>query len=127
MAVADNGSVLAFGCPGGDMQCQAMLQVFLNIHHFGMDIQEAIDAPRFSTWSFPDSFAPFDFLPGRVIIEDRVPAEIGNQLTDRGHNVQWWPAFERTAASVDAVTHDPNTGFVRAGADPREPAYALAS
>ena len=55
MAVADDGSILTFGTPEGDMQCQAMVQVFLNIFHFGMDIQEAIDAPRFATFSFPSS------------------------------------------------------------------------
>ena len=55
----DDGSVIPFGAPGGDVQVQAMLQVFLNTFHFGMDIQEAIEQPRFATFSFPNSFAPF--------------------------------------------------------------------
>jgi gamma-glutamyltranspeptidase len=58
IAVRDDGSVVPFGAPGGDVQVQAMLQVFLNAFHFGMDIQEAIEQPRFATFSFPNSFAP---------------------------------------------------------------------
>ncbi len=81
LAVRDDGSVLAFGCPGGDMRVQAMLQVFLNAFHFGMDVQQAIDAPRFSSWSFPNSFAPFEYLPGRVGIEGRFPDAVLDELT----------------------------------------------
>ena len=127
MAVRDDGSVLAFGCPGGDMQIQAMLQVFLNIFHFGMDVQPAIDAPRFSTWSFPASFAPFDFLANRVEIEGRFPQAVFEDLAERGHDVRRWPDFTRTAAAVEAIYADATTGFLRAGADPRQPAYAIVS
>jgi gamma-glutamyltranspeptidase/glutathione hydrolase len=65
----DDGSVMPFGAPGGDSQVQAMLQVALNAFHFGMDIQEAIDAPRFISLSFP--FAPYSHYPGRMALEDR--------------------------------------------------------
>lgn len=109
------------------MQVQAMLQVFLAVFHFGLDLQEAIDAPRFSTWSFPNSFAPFEYLPGRVMLEDRFDASVGDELARRGHDVSWWPSFTRKAAAVEAVFLDAGTGFLRAGADPRQPAYAIAS
>lgn len=127
IAVRDDGSVFPFGCPGGDMQVQAMLQVFLNAFHFGMDIQEAIDAPRFSTWSFPNSFAPFEYLPGRLALEDRFPDGVAEELTRRGHDVERWPAYTRKAASVEAILLDAPAGFLRAGADPRQPAYAVVS
>jgi gamma-glutamyltranspeptidase/glutathione hydrolase len=126
LAVRDDGSVFAFGCPGGDMQPQAMVQVFLNVFHFGMDIQEAINAPRFSTWSFPNSFAPFEYLAGRVAVEDRFGPAFAPELAARGHDVVIWPAFTRDAAAVEAIFRDAATGFLRAGADPRQPAYAVA-
>lgn len=126
LAVHDDGSVLAFGCPGGDMQPQAMVQVFLNVFHFGMDLQEAINAPRFSTWSFPNSFAPFDYPAGRVCVEDRFGREFVGELKARGHDVVRWPEFTRDAAAVEAIYRDATTGFLRAGADPRQPAYAIA-
>jgi gamma-glutamyltranspeptidase/glutathione hydrolase len=125
MAVRDDGSVLAFGCPGGDMQPQAMLQFFLNAFHFGMDVQDAINAPRVSTWSFPNSFAPFDYLPNHVAIEGRYGDHLFTELERRGHDVERWPDFTRAAAAVEAIFRDASTGFLRAGADPRQPAYAI--
>ena len=127
MAIRDDGSLFAFGCPGGDMQVQAMLQVFLGVLHFGLDIQEAIDAPRFSTWSFPNSFAPFEYLANRVMIEDRFEPSVADELGARGHDVRRWPQFTRDAAAVEAIYRDQQTGFLRAGADPRQPAYAIVS
>ena len=56
---------MPFGTPGGDVQTQAMLQVLLNVMQFGMDLQDAIEAPRVaSLFSFPSSFAPFEYFPG---------------------------------------------------------------
>ena len=60
-----NGRVyMPFGTPGGDVQCQAMLQVFLNINVFGMAPQAAVEAPRFAGYSFPGSFEPHPYYPG---------------------------------------------------------------
>jgi gamma-glutamyltranspeptidase / glutathione hydrolase len=127
ITVRDDGSVMPFGCPGGDMQIQAMLQVLLNLEHFGMELQQAINAPRFSTWSFPNSFAPFEYLPGRVMVEDRFPEETLAELARRGHDVGRWPPFTRAAAAVEAIVHNARTGFHEAGADPRQPASAIVS
>jgi gamma-glutamyltranspeptidase/glutathione hydrolase len=127
IVVQDDGSVMPFGCPGGDMQVQAMLQVFLNHFHFGLPLQEAVNAPRFSTWSFPNSFAPFDYLPSRVYVEDRFPAEALNELRRLGHDVRLWPAFTRDAAAVEAVRLNARTGFLETAADPRQPAAVYVS
>lgn len=126
IAVRDDGSVMPFGAPGGDVQVQAMLQVFLNAFHFGMDIQEAIEAPRFASFSFPNSFAPYTHLPGRLNLEDRFPTAVTDELSRRGHDVELWPAYSRKVCSVEAILRDARTGFLRAGADLRQPAYAVA-
>ena len=107
------------------MQVQAMLQVLLNIEQFGMDVQQAINAPRFSTWSFPNSFAPFEYLPDRLLLEDRFDEATIDGLTQLGHRVSRWPAFTREAAAVEAIIHNVATGFLEAGADPRQPAEAI--
>jgi gamma-glutamyltranspeptidase / glutathione hydrolase len=127
IAVADDGRSIPFGCPGGDMQVQAMLQVLVNHVHFGFDLQQSVNAPRFSTWSFPNSFAPFEYLPDRLLLEDRFPDSTYKDLERRGHVVNRWPAFTRDAASVEAIVNDPNDGFVHAAADPRQPASAIVS
>ncbi len=125
IVVRDDGSVMPFGTPEGDTQVQSMLQVLLNIFHFGMDLQEAIEAPRFATWSFPNSFSPFTYLPARVTIEDRIGSTVIEELRRRGHDIEVMPAFSRKISSVDAIFHDVRTGFIRAGADPRDPSYAI--
>jgi gamma-glutamyltranspeptidase/glutathione hydrolase len=125
IAVWDDGSVMPFGCPGGDMQVQAMLQVLLNVEHFGMDLQQAINAPRFSTWSFPNSFAPFEYLPDRLMLEDRFEQTTIEELERRGHAVAKWTPFTRDAAAVEAIVRNTRTGFLEAAADPRQPASAI--
>lgn len=125
IAVRDDGSVFPFGCPGGDMQVQAMLQVFLNTFHFGMELQEAVNAPRFSTWSFPNSFAPFDYLASHVFLEDRFDESVYSELERRGHDVRRWPQYTRDAAAVEAIYRNTQTGFLESAADPRQPAAAV--
>jgi gamma-glutamyltranspeptidase/glutathione hydrolase len=121
-----NGGVMPFGSPGGDVQVQAMLQVLLNVLHFGMDPQEAIEAPRVASYNFPSSFAPFEYFPGRLAIEQRVPSETRNTLKDLGHEVHDWPEWTWLAGSVELIRTDPATGLIAAAADPRRPAYAIA-
>ena len=126
MLVTEDGGVMPFGTPGGDVQIQAMLQVMLNVFHFGMELQEAIEAPRIASYAFPSSFAPFDYFPGRVAVEARIPQTVRDDLAGRGHQVKEWPEMTWLAGSVEAVMSDPKAGLVRAGADPRRPAYAIA-
>ena len=126
MVVTKDGGVMPFGTPGGDVQIQAMLQVMLNVLHFGMDVQTAIEAPRVASYSFPSSFTPFEYFPGRLAIEGRIPEDTRKNLAARGHQIQEWPDWTWLAGSVEAILTDPQTGMLGAGADPRRPAYAIA-
>lgn len=126
MVVTKDGGVMPFGTPGGDVQIQAMLQVLLNKLHFGMELQAAIEAPRVASYSFPSSFAPFEYFPGRLAVEARIPAETRADLAARGHEVKDWPDWTWLAGSIEACMSDPATGMIAAGADPRRPAYAAA-
>jgi gamma-glutamyltranspeptidase/glutathione hydrolase len=63
---------MPIGTPGGDVQCQSMLQVFLNVAVFGMTPQAAIEAPRFATYSYPGSFEPHAYYPDEVRLERRL-------------------------------------------------------
>ncbi|MGH7122625.1 MAG: gamma-glutamyltransferase family protein [Acetobacteraceae bacterium] len=126
MVVTRSGGVMPFGTPGGDVQTQAMLQVLLNVFHFGMDVQTAIEAPRVSSYSFPSSFAPFEYFPGRLAVEDRIDRKTRAELAQRGHQIHDWPDWTWLAGSVEAILTDPKSGLIAAGADPRRPAYAAA-
>jgi gamma-glutamyltranspeptidase/glutathione hydrolase len=127
MIVTRDGGVMPFGTPGGDVQIQAMLQVVLNILQHGMEVQDAIEAPRFASYSFPSSFAPFDYFPGRLAVESRVPEAVRGELAARGHAVKDWPEKTWLAGTVEVILTDPKTGMLAAGADPRRPAYAIAA
>src|SRR6185437_13417577 len=126
LAVTREGGVMPFGTPGGDVQVQAMLQVLLNVLHFGMELQPAIEAPRVASYSFPSSFAPFEYFPGRLAIESRIDASTRAELARRGHQIHDWPDWVWLAGSVEAILTDPASGLIAAGADPRRPAYAAA-
>ena len=116
---------MPFGSPGGDLQPQAMLQVFLNHVVFGMSVQEAVEAPRFVTRSFPDSFEPHPSYPGRLDVERGVGAATGAKLAGLGHNVQWLPDISLGAGGVCAIVADGERGILYGGADPRRAARAM--
>jgi gamma-glutamyltranspeptidase/glutathione hydrolase len=125
MAVAPGQFVLPLGTPGGDVQAQAMLQALLNIVLFGMDPQDAVEHPRIATYSFPDSFEPHDYFPGRLCLESRIARETGDELAARGHRVAWWPERIWRAGAVCTIHADLQSGIMTAGADPRRASYAL--
>ena len=124
MALSGGRLFMPFGTPGGDVQQQAMLQVFLNIAVFGMRPQEAVEAPRVATRSFPDSFWPHPSAPGVLEVERRIAPETRAVLADLGHVVSEWPNWDWRAGAVGAVGVGPD-GTLMAGADPRRGAHAI--
>jgi gamma-glutamyltranspeptidase/glutathione hydrolase len=125
LAIKGGDRFMPFGTPGGDVQTQAMLQVLLNRFVFGQDIQTAIESPRFASYSYPSSFAPYDYYPGRLAVEARIPEPVIAELARRGHEIQRWPDWIWTAGAVCAIDVDKKRGVIEAGADPRRAAYAL--
>ncbi|HZM35993.1 MAG TPA: gamma-glutamyltransferase [Burkholderiales bacterium] len=126
LALRGNGFAMAWGTPGGDVQCASMLQVFLNATEWGLSLQEAIEAPRVAPFSFPNSFAPNEYFPGRLCVENRFPQQTIAALEKLGHDVELWPEKSWSMGSVCAILRDPASGLLHAGADPRRPGYALA-
>ena len=88
MVTKDGGPFMAFGTPGGDSQEQWTNQFFLNYVDFGMDLQEALDAPTVHTTHFPSSFYPRAAFPGRVVAESRLPDKTIEELRSRGHEIE---------------------------------------
>ena len=108
---------LAFGTPGGDQQDQWTLQFFLNVVEFGMNLQEAIEAPKFSTAHFPSTFYPHNARPGMLRIESRIDERVRAELASRGHELELRPPWSE--GHVLAVEVDRVAGVLRGGADPR--------
>lgn len=125
MVFRDGQLVMPFGTPGGDVQAQAMLQVLVNILVFGMSPQRAVEAPRFATRSFPDSFWPHRYFPGRLMLEGRIAEVTAGELADRGHAVARWTDWDWRAGAVCLVWLD-EMGVRWGAADPRRDSYAVA-
>ena len=125
IAIEPGKMAMPFGTPGGDVQTQAMLQVFLNINLFGMEAQEAVEAARVASYSFPSSFEPHAYHPGRLNLEARIDKRTGEALGKLGHKVEWWPDWTWLAGAVCTIVADQETGVLKAGADPRRPSYAV--
>jgi gamma-glutamyltranspeptidase/glutathione hydrolase len=125
LAIAPGRLAMPFGAPGGDIQPQGMLQVFLNHVVFGMAIQSAIDAPRFATHSQPNSFEPHSSFPGRLAIEGRIDEDIRDALAAKGHEIEVLPDISIGVAGVCAISADLERGLLSGGADPRRSGRAI--
>jgi gamma-glutamyltranspeptidase/glutathione hydrolase len=108
---------LAFGTPGGDQQEQWQLCFWLAHTFGGLDLQASIDAPAWHTTSFPSSFYPRDMTPGQIVVESRLGDEAIASLRARGHDVVVSDAW--SLGRLSAVSRDPETGILRAAANPR--------
>ncbi|MFT5391977.1 MAG: gamma-glutamyltranspeptidase/glutathione hydrolase [Gammaproteobacteria bacterium] len=125
IAVQGGERFVPLGTPGGDVQIQAMLQSLLNLFVFDMGPQAAVEAPRFASYSFPNSFSPHDYHPGLLKMESRIDATTGEALAKLGHRIEWWPDLVWLAGSICMIDANQSTGLKLAGADPRRMAYAL--
>ncbi|WP_369135395.1 gamma-glutamyltransferase family protein [Modestobacter sp. I12A-02662] len=117
LALRGGVPTLAFGTPGGDQQDQWQLCFWLAHTLGGLDLQAAIDAPAWHTTSFPSSFYPRDMTPGEVVVESRVGDDVIGELRRRGHTVTVSDGW--SLGRLSAVSVDPETGVLRAAANPR--------
>jgi gamma-glutamyltranspeptidase/glutathione hydrolase len=123
--VLKNGEpFMVLSTPGGDNQDQALLQVLLNVIEFGMNPQEAVEAPRFDTQHYVSSFDDHEFLPGSLNLESRVGLKTIQELSQKGHKVKTQSEWG-TLSAPTVIIYDPKTGVSSAGADPRRSRYAV--
>ena len=125
LVLKDGEPFMVLSTPGGDNQDQALLQVLLNIVEFGMNPQEAVEAPRFDTQHYVSSFDDHEFLPGSLNVESRVGLKTIQELSEKGHKVKVQGDWG-TLSSPTVIMYDPKTGVAAAGADPRRSRYAVA-
>jgi gamma-glutamyltranspeptidase/glutathione hydrolase len=117
--------LMPFGAPGGDQQAQSMLQVFLNHFVFGMGIQDAVEAARFVTHSFPGSFEPHPYYARRLDLERDIGEAVGESLSALGHEINWLPERSINTAGVCAIVADRQAQVLYGGADPRRSGRAM--
>ena len=129
LAIRTGGAWMVFGSMGGDQQDQWQLQYLINRVVFGMTLQEAIEAPKFSSEHFTGFFAPHDRFPNRLRVEPRLGRAVLDELARRGHDLDI--AGDWTEGYLLGADRYPDTGILEAGCDPRGgksevfPAFAL--
>jgi gamma-glutamyltranspeptidase / glutathione hydrolase len=124
LVMKDGQPFMITGSPGGDDQVMRTIQTLVNVVDFGMNIQQAIEAPRWSTRSFPASPFPHTMYPGEMSVESRVPETVRQALIARGHKLRVSGPWSQ--GSNAGIVVDSKTGVLSAGADPRVEAYAWA-
>ena len=122
MAKKDGKAEMTIGCPGGDNQAQANVQLILNTLIFGMDPQLAVEAPRFATANVSNSFFPHTYLPGVLELEDGFPQSTIDALEARGHKMAH---SANCGLGATVSVKDTKTGNLSTGADPRRACYAM--
>jgi gamma-glutamyltranspeptidase/glutathione hydrolase len=125
LVLKDGQPVMALGGYGGDHIPQGTLQIFLNAVEFGFDPQEAVEAPRFYTYNFPNSSYPSTYLPGVMRAEGRIASDILDTLRQRGHTVERLSDWFEGACLYGMIIRQPQSGVLQGGADPRGEAYAV--
>jgi gamma-glutamyltranspeptidase/glutathione hydrolase len=116
LAVGPNNTVLTFSTPGGDVQEQSLLQVFLYSALWGMNAQQAVEAPRFQTEHLVASFDNHAMSPGSLLLDERTAPAVIQELQRRKHLVEMRSRYASGSAPV-LVRFLP-TGLLEAGADP---------
>jgi len=107
---------IAFGIMGGFNQSQAHAQFVSNVADFGMNIQAALEAPRFTKYTFTGC---------DVMMEDRFPADVRAALTQRGHQIELLVSFSQKVGGGQAVRRDFSTGVNFGASDPRKDGAAI--
>jgi gamma-glutamyltranspeptidase/glutathione hydrolase len=118
MVTKDERPYLVFGVMGGDYQAQGHTQVLVNLIDFGMNVQEAGEAPRIEHVGSPTPTGkPGDPKGGAIHAERGIPAAVLRDLERRGHQVSVVPT---NGGGYQAILIDPRTGMLHGGSEARK-------
>jgi gamma-glutamyltranspeptidase/glutathione hydrolase len=123
MALKDGEPYLSFAVQGGDTQDQNLLQFFLNMVEFDMNVQQAVEAANIVSYQMQSSFGAHKSEPGRLVVRDDVPGWVQAELRRMGYRVQ---TRSRTSGPITAVFFDRQHGTMWGGASDYGEDYGLA-
>lgn len=126
MVLKDGKPWMLTGSPGGDDQPMRTMQTLINMVDFRMNIQQAIEAPRWTSTSFPASTFPHRFNPGAITVESRIGDSVRNELLRRGHRLSISSGWSLNSSGGIHIDWSVEGGVINAAADPRVFSTALA-
>lgn len=123
LALKDGKPYLSFAVQGGDSQDQNLLQFFLNVVEFGMNVQEATEAANINSFQMRASFGKHETKPGKVLLSEQVPPWVRSELERMGYE----PTFEeRTSGPINAIFFDREHGTLWGGSSHHGEDYGIA-
>ncbi len=123
LALKDGKPFLAMAVQGGDTQDQNLLQCFLDVVEFGMTIQEAVEAPNFTSYQMRDSFGVHISEPGRLTLSASMPEWVRSELQRMGYRLE----YQRlTSGPINAVLFDHKHGTFWGGSSNHGEDYGIA-
>ena len=123
LALKEGKPFLSFAVQGGDGQDQNLLQFFLNIVEFGMNVQQAAEAPNFNSYQMRNSFADHSTEPGRILLNEDVPDWTRMELKDKGYDLTF---EERTSGPINAIYFDRKHNSLWGGSSHHGEDYGIA-
>jgi gamma-glutamyltranspeptidase/glutathione hydrolase len=123
LALKDGKPYLSFAVQGGDTQDQNLLQFFLNVVEFGMNVQQACEAPNITSYQMRNSFGEHETLPGRLEINEKVPPDIRDKLTAMGYKLT---VRKYTSGPINAIYFDWKHGTFWGGSSNYGEDYGIA-
>jgi gamma-glutamyltranspeptidase/glutathione hydrolase len=112
MALRDGRPYLSFAVQGGDSQDQNLVQFFLNMVEFDMNVQEAVEAANINSLQLRGSFGAHESSPGGLIVQEATPPWVVSELRDMGYDIQF---VERTSGPINAIYFDWEHGSMWGG------------
>ncbi|MDX2056270.1 MAG: gamma-glutamyltransferase [Gemmatimonadales bacterium] len=103
LALKDGKPFVSFAVQGGDTQDQNLLQFFLNMVEFGMNVQQATEAANFTSYQMRSSFGAHESQPGRLTLNDAMPTWVRDDLRRMGYRLDFSP---RTSGPINAIFFD---------------------
>lgn len=103
LALKDGKPFLSFAVQGGDTQDQNLLQHFLNVVEFGMNVQQAAEAPNFNSYQMRASFGQHESQPGRLLLNESTPPEVREELKRMGYTLTF---DDRTSGPINSIFFD---------------------
>jgi gamma-glutamyltranspeptidase/glutathione hydrolase len=123
LALKDGKPFLAMAVQGGDTQDQNLLQFFLNVVDFGMDVQEATEAANINSDQMRSSFGRHESLPGHLLLRSDTPEPVRRQLRNMGYTLNFEPL---TSGPINAIYFDREHGSFWGGSSNYGEDYGIA-
>jgi len=123
LAIKDGKPFLSFAVQGGDTQDQNMLQFFLNVVEFGMNVQEACEAANIVSYQMQSSFGEHVAIPGRLRLNENIPQKIRDNLANMGYTLDY---RKHTSGPINAIYYDWKHGTLWGGASNYGEDYGIA-